>query len=296
MLNRALPLICLLAIVLLPVSMHAETSTALDFNCPVINSVTATPSNCDGNYNLTVDISYTGTGTMTIEVDGSVEYTGVPVSQQVIIGLSGDGTAGVSVDVTITETGCTSAIGSDTYNEPNCGCPTTLNLADTETGTITYQVSQTITSVQDVNAGANVTYDAGISITLNDGFHAMSGSTFTAMIGGCAAASIPALVETRTDEFEIYPIAAAEDLRMQVAPNPLQDVATISYEIPQRTPTFLHVFSVEGRLVKTLLNGAERAAGFYREDFDLSNLPAGNYFIYLRTGEKNIYTQIVITQ
>jgi len=124
----------------------------------------------------------------------------------------------------------------------------------------------------------------------------MSGSTFTAMIGGCAAASVPALVETRTDEFEIYPTATAENLRMQVAPNPLQDVATISYEIPQRTPTFLHVFNAQGKLVKTLLNGAERAAGFYREDFDLNNLPAGNYFIYLRSGEKNIHTQVVITQ
>jgi len=157
MVNRALLLICLLAFALSPISTHAETPIILDFNCPVISSVTATPSNCDGNYNLTVDISYTGTGTMTIEVDGSVEYTGPPVSQQVITGLSGDGTTGISVDVSITETGCSLATGSDTYDEPNCGCPTTLNLTGTETGTVTYQVSQTITSVQDINSGADVT-------------------------------------------------------------------------------------------------------------------------------------------
>jgi len=297
MVNRALLLLLFLGLSLVSNQMKATPMTA--DNCPVINSVDAIPNACNGGtYSLVVNISYTGGSTMFIDVNGQNRYMGVPTGQQIITGLIGDGTSGVLVEVTITETSCSNATGMDTYNEPNCsgGCPPTLNLTGTETGTVTYQVSQTITSTQDINSGANVVYDAGTSITLNTGFHAKNSSNFTATIGGCGAIINSPAVDTRQDVAGATTFVKAGDLRMRVAPNPVQDVATISYEIPVRIHTYIHIFDAEGRLVKPLLNGAVREAGFYREDYNLRDLPSGNYFITLRSGEKNISTQVIIAR
>ena len=52
-------------------------------------------------------------------------------------------------------------------------------------GTVKYEVSETIAATNIISSGANVSYDAGKSITLSPGFVANSGSVFKAYIDGC---------------------------------------------------------------------------------------------------------------
>ena len=64
-------------------------------------------------------------------------------------------------------------------------CQSNWNLSSTQNGTYAFQASNVITSTSDINPGALSVYDAENSVTLLPGFHAKSGSTFTAFLDGC---------------------------------------------------------------------------------------------------------------
>lgn len=300
MIQKALLLILLFGFWCIPNLLNsAPANTNIkEFNCPIITSVTATPGSCSGStYNLTVNISYTGGTNMIIQVDGVTKYNSTPTNQVIVSNLIGDGTSNVLVEVTISATSCSAAVGSNTYNEPNCSgggsCMTNRTLSGTQTGTATFLASNTITSTQVINSGANITYGANNSVTLQAGFWAKAGSTFTASTNGCSPLggdSESSLAQQETINVE------AKRLNFEISPNPSSDVAVVAYEFPQNERIWLSVFNAEGKVVAQLLNGVTRNKGFYREEFTVSNLPAGNYFVALRTEKENLTKQLVITK
>lgn len=67
-------------------------------------------------------------------------------------------------------------------------------------------------------------------------------------------------------------------------PNPFNPATTISYSIREKGLVNLKVFDILGNEVKVLLNG-EQEAGFYKFEFDASNLASGIYFYTLQAGD-----------
>lgn len=74
-------------------------------------------------------------------------------------------------------------------------------------------------------------------------------------------------------------------LRLDVVPNVIRDVSTISYEVATDGPVTMQVFDVAGRLVRTLASGTKPAGGYEvvwdRTSRDGSRVGAGVYFIRL---------------
>ena len=73
--------------------------------------------------------------------------------------------------------------------------------------------------------------------------------------------------ETLTDVPADTPAPAAGAFALQVYPNPFNPTTTVAFELPQDGRTSLAIFDVQGRRVRTLLNGAARA-GTYRVTWD----------------------------
>jgi len=67
-------------------------------------------------------------------------------------------------------------------------------------------------------------------------------------------------------------------------PNPFNPSTRISFSISQQTHVSLKVYDVLGREVAELVN-KEMSAGFYKVDFDASNLSSGIYFYSLKANE-----------
>ena len=66
-------------------------------------------------------------------------------------------------------------------------------------------------------------------------------------------------------------------------PNPFNPATTIIYSVPVESNVQLQVFTIEGVLVKSLLNERQNA-GVYRIEFDASNLASGTYIYRLNAG------------
>ena len=66
-------------------------------------------------------------------------------------------------------------------------------------------------------------------------------------------------------------------------PNPFNPATTIMYTVPVESNVQLQVFTIEGVLVKSLLNERQNV-GVYRIEFDASNLASGTYIYRLNAG------------
>ncbi|KAA3631182.1 MAG: T9SS C-terminal target domain-containing protein [Calditrichaeota bacterium] len=67
-------------------------------------------------------------------------------------------------------------------------------------------------------------------------------------------------------------------------PNPFNPTTIISFEIPRKSETALHVYNILGQKVTTIVDG-ELSAGHYSYEFDASDFASGMYFYSLQTEE-----------
>ena len=94
--------------------------------------------------------------------------------------------------------------------------------------------------------------------------------------------------------------AAPSNLPMRYAleqnfPNPFNPTTTISYALPRPATVELKVYDILGNEVQTLVEG-HQAAGFYRLQFDCSQLACGLYFYRLTAGEFKEQKKMVIVK
>jgi len=102
------------------------------------------------------------------------------------------------------------------------------------------------------------------------------------------------------DAVGVNPALAAVDFGLaQNSPNPFGGSATrITFAVPRAQSATLRVFDVQGRLVRTLVNGPV-AAGLHTVDWNGRNddereVAAGVYFYRLEAGEKNATRKMIL--
>ena len=88
--------------------------------------------------------------------------------------------------------------------------------------------------------------------------------------------------------------AAARAMRLSSVPNPVSDVARISFELPRASSLTIELFDAIGRSVRTIAGGSFPAG---RSDvrFDADGLASGAYTCVLRTGSSIAAMPIVVT-
>ncbi len=112
------------------------------------------------------------------------------------------------------------------------------------------------------------------------------------------------LFPTNTDHVQIKSDPSAIDRNFtgviesfeleQNYPNPFNPVTTITYRVPVASQIDLQVYDITGRLVKTLVNRPQKAAGKHNVSFDASTLSSGIYFYQLQADGKQIQTRKMI--
>ncbi|MEO7310852.1 MAG: T9SS type A sorting domain-containing protein [Chitinophagaceae bacterium] len=68
-----------------------------------------------------------------------------------------------------------------------------------------------------------------------------------------------------------------------VYPNPVSKTATIRYQVNEDVKVRLSLYQADGKMVKQLVNES-KDAGIYQVEFDVTNLPAGNYYYKIEAG------------
>lgn len=179
-------------------------------------------------------------------------------------------------------------------------CPTDLSVS-TNPATGNYQASNTLSTSGNVNITGTASFLAGTSITLNNGFHAQSGSTFTASIGACSAATTP---NTKGIAYRQSPNANNHTLiegdlnlksvDLQIAPNPFNAETRFDYHLDQPSDISINILDVSGQLITPVLHSSYKSAGHHQVFFDGSNLEAGIYFVQLLTISENITKKIMV--
>lgn len=77
-------------------------------------------------------------------------------------------------------------------------------------------------------------------------------------------------------------------------PNPARDIVEVCYTLPTLAPTNLAVFDLAGRRVATILRGAWREAGSYRESIRTADWRPGCYFVRLDAGSASATTKMTV--
>lgn len=72
---------------------------------------------------------------------------------------------------------------------------------------------------------------------------------------------------------------------LSVSPVPLLNTATIQYELKEATSVIFEIYNLQGVKIKTLVNDYQ-SAGEYTLRFDASALPAGIYFVTLKSSSE----------
>jgi hypothetical protein len=72
---------------------------------------------------------------------------------------------------------------------------------------------------------------------------------------------------------------------IKTTPNPATDNVTITVKFQETVPVFLELYSSDGRKVRTFLDGSQRLkGGEYAINFDVDDLPSGQYFTIFKAG------------
>ncbi len=148
-----------------------------------------------------------------------------------------------------------------------------------------------------VVSGNTVNLRSGRVIQLGKGFHAESGSTFSAVIANCPGLNAIAESEENVTEnpiaFESLP-KNIQNLEMRVVPNPFKEQASIEYFLNSPNPISFNLFDGQGRMIKKWAD-KRPAKGWNQYTLNARNFEAGMYYLVLKTNRKTITRKLVLT-
>jgi hypothetical protein len=77
-------------------------------------------------------------------------------------------------------------------------------------------------------------------------------------------------------------------------PNPFNPATTLRFSVPQSSEISLSVYTVNGELVKRLIDRVEYSAGTYELKYDASGLSSGTYIYSISNGQKIISKKMIL--
>ena len=171
----------------------------------------------------------------------------------------------------------------------------TLPIHSADIPSNTYRASVSITSSGTVQSESTVVFLAGQTITLQPGFHAQSGSIFTARIDACNPELLAQVAQDDTandgaqenQRFSEIPNEKSAEVGLSIFPNPFRNETTIRYTLPEERPLQLVMVDMLGR-VKVLQSATVQQAGTHEFRLSSVGLGTGIYFIQLQTPEEVI--------
>ena len=184
--------------------------------------------------------------------------------------------------------------------------PTVVNLPNAvQNMDATFTACDSIVSQMIIQNGAtttDVTYKASKSITLLPGFHAMAGVNFTAQIeDNCQTNSVQSDEEVAALDREI----ATQELStnsilgpkatLKVFPNPFASQATIEIVLPEERNIQLNLYSLQGKLLKSVIPTASFSSGVHQLALEATEFPTGIYLLMLNTPKEVISQKLIIT-
>ncbi len=168
-----------------------------------------------------------------------------------------------------------------------------------------FKSSSTITSNAHIKRQAKVVYMATEEVKLTPGFHAKTGSDFTAFIDACLSDeafgnqeqtnSLATDVEEsqlRTESSDQY----KNDLIFTIRPNPFASQLLLTYTLPESETIRIVLYTINGQKIQTILSETRQVAGVYNHSIDGQFLDTGIYFLELLTSKQRIQKKIVKIQ
>lgn len=134
----------------------------------------------------------------------------------------------------------------------------------------------------------DVTFEFGTSANLVAGFEVFVGSEFLCTNAPISCAT---LAEDNTTSFT----APAANVQVKIAPNPVTNIARISYDLPQEGTAQVSVFDLKGNQIAVIASGYQ-ASGVHTVDFDASNLAGGFYYLTVQTANTQVTERMVIVK
>jgi uncharacterized delta-60 repeat protein len=88
--------------------------------------------------------------------------------------------------------------------------------------------------------------------------------------------------------------ASLVDAKLSIFPNPIQQQATVTYQVQDATNTTLELIDAQGKIIQQLTSKNTKSQGKQTENVDFSNsLPTGNYVLRLKIGDKQQTIKVV---
>jgi len=200
--------------------------------------------------------------------------------------------------------------GSEAFDLPDpCDgggpCLADLTLNGVESGSITHQVSNSITSTQTITPTADVTYHAGNLITLKPGFIAQAGTDFLAKIETCRnfnkSANESIAQQQEPYEYEV-PQQANNRLNtvdaltgLAAAPNPFRSTTTLTFQLKENVIADLSIYDINARVIKRLFTG-NLVQGNHEFVWSSKDVPPGVYIARLVHGDQLKTIRIVLSK
>lgn len=93
-------------------------------------------------------------------------------------------------------------------------------------------------------------------------------------------------------ETDVQELVVAETPLIQVWPNPATDTVNVRYELQEGGAVKVELLDVQGRRVKQ--ETFFQASGMYVRQLDVSALPSGNYYVWLRSKAGDRVTELIV--
>jgi photosystem II stability/assembly factor-like uncharacterized protein len=87
--------------------------------------------------------------------------------------------------------------------------------------------------------------------------------------------------------------ARVETTSLKLYPNPVQDFATIEFNLNSVSDVNIRIFDINGRMVKEL-NFNQRPAGLLKERINLNELSTGAYFMQMQAGNQKTMNKFIV--
>jgi photosystem II stability/assembly factor-like uncharacterized protein len=146
-------------------------------------------------------------------------------------------------------------------------------------GTILYKTGKSLWQLKSSGTVNNL-YD----ICLSDNQNAwVVGDYGSILQKGSLLSEQPILVDKQEVSLNYYQKGLAEEVMSY--PNPFSDKSTIAYTLNKNETIVLHVYSINGQLVSTLVNETQ-AEGMHTVVFNANDLPNGVYIYVLNAGQE----------